>query len=202
MSLAKETKASLKVRILEGPQNISQHAGKHGHGYNSGHNFRIVSLHSPCSLRLQAFDAEYRTKLFQCSYELDGVVAGFEIHPSNEYLIAISDQGFFYIFKLETGELRGKVPIMSDPLGIAIDPSGLYLAVSVNNNSIEPDSQIRKKWMLKTEKYTSLRGSRTRILFYEVGTGNLASEISSLFEISSFSFSPNGRFFVAGSKHG
>lgn len=202
VSLSKETKESLKARILDSQNTFSHQGSKVNQGYNSGHNFRILSLHSPCSLRLQAFDAEYRTKLFQCSYELDGAVAGYEIHPSKEYLIAISDQGFFYIFKIETGELRGKVPIMSDPLGVALDPSGLYLAVSVNNNSIEPDSQIRKKWMLKTEKYNSMRGSRTRVLFYEVGTGNLASEISSLFEISTFSFSPNGRFFVAGSKTG
>lgn len=103
-----------------------------------------MTLHTPCSLRLQSFDAEYRTKLFQCTYDLDGVVAGFEIHPSNEYLVAVSDQGFFLYFKIETGELRGKVPIMSDPLGVAIDPSGLYIATSVNNNSIEPNSVIRK----------------------------------------------------------
>jgi len=28
---------------------------------------------------------------------------------------------------------------MSDPLGLSIDPSGLYLAISVKNNSAEPD---------------------------------------------------------------
>lgn len=201
VSLPIETKKSLKARILDDPHANTHQGGRVGQGYSSGHNFRILSLHSPCSLRLQAFDAEYRTKLFQCNYELDGVVAGFEIHPSNEYLIAVSDQGFFYIFKLETGELRGKVPIMSEPLDVALDPSGLYLAVTVNNNSIEPGSQVRKKWMLKSEKYSEIR-SRTRVLFYEVGTGSLASEISCLFEISSFNFSPNGKFFVAGSKHG
>ena len=201
-SLSKETVVSLKARILDNSSVEIAQSGRANQGLNNAHNFRIVTLHSPSSLRLQAFDGEYKTKLFQCSYELEGLVAGFEIHPSNEYLIAISDQGFFYIFKLETGELRGKVPIMSDPLGISIDPSGLYMAVSVKNNSIDQDSQVRKKWMLKTEQYNSFRGSRTRILFYEIGTGNLASEISSLFELSSFSFSPNGKFFVAGSKSG
>ncbi|CAI2364164.1 unnamed protein product [Moneuplotes crassus] len=201
-SLSRETKISLKARILDNSSNTMAQAGRMNQGLNNAHNFRIISLHSPSSLRLQSFDAEYKTKLFQCSYELEGLVAGFEIHPSNEYLIALSDQGFFYIFKLETGELRGKVPTMSDPLGIAIDPSGLYLALSVKNNSIDQDSQVRRKWMLKTEEYNSFRGSRTRILFYEVGTGHLASEISCLFEISSFTFSPNGKFFVAGSLHG
>ena len=197
VSLSEETKNCLKARIIE-----DSYSKKYAQGYNSAHNFRLITLHTPWSLRLQTFDAEYRTKLFQCSYDLDGVVAGYEIHPSNEYLVAISDQGFFLYFKIETGELRGKVPIMSDPLGIAIDPSGLYVATSVNNNSIEPNSVIRKKWMLNTEKISSCKGSRTRIVFYEFGTGNFATEINCLFEISWFGFSPNRKQFIAGSKYG
>ena len=45
-------------------------------------------------------------------------------------------------------------------------------------------------------------GSRTRVIFYELCTGAMAAEISCLFDISAFSFSPNGKFFVAGSKGG
>lgn len=129
-------------------------------------------------------------------------MTGFEVHPSNQYLVAVSDQGFFYIFKLDTGELRGKVPVMSDPVGVAIDPSGLYLAISAKSNSVAPTGGLHKKWMFKTDKFNITTGSRTRILIYEIGTGNLASEISSLFEISSFSFSPDARFLVAGSTSG
>lgn len=41
---------------------------------------------------------------------------------------------------------------MSDPLGLSVDPSGLYLAVSVKNNSIEPEPYIRKKWTIKGDR--------------------------------------------------
>jgi len=33
---------------------------------------------------------------------------------------------------------------MSDPLGLSIDPSGLYIAVSVKTNSSNPDLNTRK----------------------------------------------------------
>lgn len=98
-----------------------------------------MTLRTPCSLRLQTFDAEFKTKSFLCSYEIDGLITGFDIHPSKDYIILSSDQGYYYVFRIETGELRGKVPIMSDPLGLSIDPSGLYIAVSVKNNSTEPE---------------------------------------------------------------
>lgn len=90
---------------------------------------------------------------------------------------------------------------MTEPAGLAIDPSGLYLAVSVKNNSFEPESNVRHWWALKGDRGL-LEGTRTRIIFYELGTGNMAAEISSLFDVGCFSFSPNGRYFVAGSQAG
>jgi hypothetical protein len=77
------------------------------------------------------------------------MITGFDLHPSGDYVIMTSDQGFYYIFRIETGELRGKVPIMTDPSGLSIDPSGLYLAVAVKNNSYEPEHHLRRKWVLK-----------------------------------------------------
>ena len=56
--------------------------------------------------------------------------------------------------------------------------------------------------MLNTEKVSSWKGSRTRIVFYEFGTGNFATEINWLFEIAWFGFSPNRKQFIAGSKYG
>lgn len=123
------------------------------------------------------------------------------MHPSKDYLIVTSDQGFYYVYWIETGELRGKVPIMSDPLGLSIDPSGLYIAVSVKTNSSEPDLSTWKKWTIKGDK-NIIEGSWTRIIIYELGTGLISSEISSLFDISTFSFCPNGKLFVAASKNG
>ena len=65
----------------------------------------MLTLRSPRSLRLQSFDAEYRTKSFQCGYEIDGVITGFDVHPSLDYIIVSSDQGFYYVFRIETGEM-------------------------------------------------------------------------------------------------
>ena len=90
---------------------------------------------------------------------------------------------------------------MSDPLGLSIDPSGLYIAVSVKTNSSEPDLNTRKKWTIKGDR-SVLEGTRTWIIIYEIGTGLVAAEISSLFDISTFSFCPNGKLFVAASKRG
>lgn len=103
-------------------------------------------------------------------FEIDGMITGFDLHPSGDYLVVSSDQGFYYIFRVDTGELRGKVPIMTDPAGLAIDPSGLYLAVAVKNSSAMPDGGIRKRWNLKGDRAV-VEGSRTRIVFYELGTG-------------------------------
>jgi len=47
-----------------------------------------------------------------------------------------------------------------------------------------------------------VEGSRTWLVIYEIGTGLIAAEISSLFDISVFSFCPNGKLFVAGSTNG
>jgi len=90
---------------------------------------------------------------------------------------------------------------VSDPLGLSVDPSGLYLAVSVKNNSIEPEPYIRKKWTIKGD-WAIGEGSWTRIIIYEIGTGLVSTELSSLFDVSSFTFSPNGWFFVVGSTNG
>lgn len=129
------------------------------------------------------------------------MITGFDIHPSKDYIILTSDQGFYYVFRIETGELWGKVPILSDPLGLSIDPSGLYIAVSVKTNSSEPDMNTWWKWTIKGD-WNVVEGSRTRIIFYELGTGLIAAEINSLFDISTFSFCPNGKLFVAASKSG
>jgi len=43
---------------------------------------------------------------------------------------------------------------------------------------------------------------RSTLLMYEIGTGNIASEIKSIFSISQVEFSVDGRFLACGSKSG
>ena len=101
---------------------------------------------------MQHFDGEYRTKTFACGYEIDGIITGFEMHPSGDYLVITSDQGFYYVFRIDTGELRGKVPVVTQPAGLSIDPSGLYLAISAKSTATNPDTGMRKRWTLSADQ--------------------------------------------------
>lgn len=131
-------------------------------------------------------------------FEIDGTISGYDIHPSGDYVIVTSEQGFYYIFRIETGEVRGKVAIAKGSGSPSIDPSGLYLAVSVGASGPNQEP-IEMRNVLEEE---GTRPKLTRIVFYEIGTGMQAAEISSLFSVRVFSFSPNGKFFVAGSETG
>lgn len=39
----------------------------------------------------------------------EGRIAGFDIHPSKDYLLVTSNKGKVYVFRVETGELRGTI---------------------------------------------------------------------------------------------
>lgn len=41
-------------------------------------------------------------------YRVEGKIRAYRMHPSNEYVIILSDAGFYYIFNSEKGDIRGK----------------------------------------------------------------------------------------------
>ena len=41
----------------------------------------------------------------------DGKVSGFDIHPSKDYILITSSKGKIYIFRIDTGELRGTIDV-------------------------------------------------------------------------------------------
>jgi hypothetical protein len=41
-------------------------------------------------------------------FRVEGIIRDFKLHPSNEYVIVLTDKGFYYIFNLEKGDIRGK----------------------------------------------------------------------------------------------
>lgn len=76
-----------------------------------------------------------------CQYVItEGKVTGFDIHPSKDYLLVTSSKGRVYVFRIDTGELRGTVRIPLNASGCEIDPSGLYFIVKVpafaNQNAV------------------------------------------------------------------
>ena len=67
-----------------------------------------------------------------CQYVIsDGKVTGFDLHPSNDYLLVTSSKGRIYVFRIDTGELRGTIRTPLYASGCQIDPSGLYVIVKV-----------------------------------------------------------------------
>jgi hypothetical protein len=61
----------------------------------------------------------------------EGKIAGYDVHPSNDYLLVTSTKGRIYVFRIDTGELRGTIRIPVNSKGCCIDPSGLYVLVTV-----------------------------------------------------------------------
>ena len=79
-----------------------------------------------------------------CEYRLDAAVRDMTVHPSGDYLIALTSRGTVLIYHLWLGRLRGIIPTISMALhrrpfdslttrgnAIAVDPCGIYLAVVV-----------------------------------------------------------------------
>lgn len=61
----------------------------------------------------------------------EGKIAGYDIHPSKDYLLITSTQGRIYVFRIDTGELRGTIQVPLHARGCLIDPSGLYVLIQV-----------------------------------------------------------------------
>ena len=59
----------------------------------------------------------------------EGKVAGFDYHPSKDYVLVTSSKGKIYLFRIDTGELRGTINVPLHAQGCLIDPSGLYVVI-------------------------------------------------------------------------
>jgi len=145
-----------------------------------------------------------------CQYVIsEGKITGFDLHPSGDYLLVTSSKGRIYVFRIDTGELRGTIRIPLNASGCQVDPSGLYVAVRVpafadlnamNLASGGGASQLANQIGHFGANEKDL--ARNTILMYEVGTGMPAAEICSVFEISEMRFSCDGRFLALGSTSG
>ena len=76
---------------------------------------KSITVHNSSTLRLQQI---YRDDLTisatgKTVYCVDGKLTSYQVHPSNDYIIVLSNVGFLYIFKLINADLRVKIPIPS-----------------------------------------------------------------------------------------
>jgi WD40 repeat protein len=72
----------------------------------------------------------YKTQLVQYIIH-EGKITGADVHPSNDYLLITSNKGRIFVFRIDTGELRGTILIPLHAKGCCIDPAGLYVIVQV-----------------------------------------------------------------------
>ena len=133
----------------------------------------------------------------------EGKVSGFDIHPSKDYILITSSKGKIYVFRIDTGELRGTIDVPLHAQGCLIDPSGLYVVVKVPPFSPRHTSNLTNQG----EEFANMGLnekdlSRTTILMYEVGTRRVAAEVHSIFDISTMQFSSDGRYLSLGSYKG
>ena len=138
---------------------------------------------SIAGLKLNSIDTlEYKIK--------DGEISGVSVHPSNAYIIILSNNGLIYIFHKETGELRGNITVPINSHLCETDSSGLFLCISTISNS-----QIQSKNYSMYERVELSKPVTRSILIYEVGTGNLKCSIDNLCDISSIKFSKDSLIY-------
>lgn len=97
-------------------------------------NLKILSLNTPNQVQMQLIDIKGSklTRSNLCQYVInEGRVTGFEVHPSKDYLLITSSKGRIYVFRIDTGELRGTIKVPLNANGCLVDPSGLYVLTKV-----------------------------------------------------------------------
>ena len=120
--------------------------------------------------------------------------------------------GRIYLYRIDTGELRGTIKIPLHARECVVDPSGLYVVVLVPPFSQKHTSNIQNPdnfGGFQNEAFSSaIEGThendieRTTLLMFEVGTARVCAEIKSVFEVSALQFSEDGKFLSLGSKNG
>lgn len=172
--------------------------------------FKALTSHNSNTLQLQQI---YRDDLTissssKITYYVEGKCTGFEIHPSNDYLLVTSNVGFLYTFKLVNGEIRLKISIPACASGLVLDPSGLYCVISAFFTPEEEKNGQNRGREFAIEKRVDLMKNnfkgkeKNRVLMLEIGTGQIVGELSHIFDITAGCFSAFGEFAIFGSSRG
>jgi len=117
----------------------------------TSHNFSTVRVHKIYT----KFGKFIKDVLVDLQLE-EGKIAGFDIHPSKEYAILLSDAGYLYIFHIHLAQLRGKLKIPIGGWGCKVDPSGLYVAIGIPKNPDIDSEQEYRSSIFHTKYYKRL----------------------------------------------
>ena len=69
-------------------------------------------------------------------YRTFGAISSYVVHPSLTYILALSENGFVYIFNIADGDIRGRIEVEQGSLELIIDPSGMYFAISTKHKTV------------------------------------------------------------------
>lgn len=109
-----------------------------------------------------------------------GVVSGLSLHPSGDYVVVLSNAGFFLIYRSDTAELRGRVNVPEFAHHCTIDPSGLYLVLSAPQPQTQGSGEVFNDSSLTGVDFSQpdssvVNSESSRLLVFELGTGNFCT---------------------------
>jgi len=70
-------------------------------------------------------------------YRVDGTISDYRLHPSNQYVVILTKEGYYYIFHLDGGDIRGKQKVHRSSNTMQLDPAGLYISFIVEVNKVQ-----------------------------------------------------------------
>ncbi|EAS02174.2 WD40 repeat protein (macronuclear) [Tetrahymena thermophila SB210] len=214
------------LSILHGTNNKSK---QYYHSSKSDNKFLAITVHSQNSLRLHSIsqtDINQMNSIVIANFSVEGLIQSFAIHPSNQYVLILSNIGYVYVFNIKSSELRGKIDVPRHSQRISIDPSGLYFSITAFSSLGEDKEQYLNANIFNSSYNSVMRTDKStltiynpqkevdlffkkkpdvkpnRVVLYEIGTGNLVGEIPSLFNIECIQFSDEGKFLCIGSNTG
>lgn len=117
-------------------------------------------------------------------FTVEGLVFGFDMHPSKDYVLVLSSYGLVYIFKMQTTEIRARISVPPFSRILKVDKSGLYFAIahlSVLNQQEAQLIEIPTIEFLTTNQKINTKTPPTNIRIYECGTGQVAESIANIF---------------------
>ncbi|KAL4440897.1 hypothetical protein ABPG74_009310 [Tetrahymena malaccensis] len=214
------------LSILHGSNNKSK---QYYHTSKSDNKFLAITVHSQNSLRLHSIsqtDINQMNSIVIANFSVEGLIQSFAIHPSNQYVLILSNIGYVYVFNIKSSELRGKIDVPKHSQRISLDPSGLYFSITAFSSLGEDKEQYLNANIFNSSYNSVMRTDKStltiynpqkevdlffkkkpdvkpnRVILYEIGTGNLVGEIPSLFNIECIQFSDEGKFLCIGSNTG
>ncbi|KAL4489778.1 hypothetical protein ABPG72_022418 [Tetrahymena utriculariae] len=114
--------------------NTWQPQGKSSYKKEDPNQFLVIASNTHNQMRLHSVQINVLddsvTGMALMIYQTEGRITGCDIHPSREYILILDDIGFAYLYKIRSGELRGRIEVPQFSSNVSIDPSGLYFAIN------------------------------------------------------------------------